>query len=53
MTVYVEDVADVDAMGRQLAARGVVLLNDPTDQPWGVRTASFSAPGGQVWEITT
>jgi len=35
----------------ELAARGVELLNGPMDRPWGVRTASFSDPGGHIWEI--
>jgi catechol 2,3-dioxygenase-like lactoylglutathione lyase family enzyme len=45
------DVDDVDAMCAELAKRGVELLNGPVDRPWGVRTASFSDPGGHIWEI--
>lgn len=45
------EVDDVDAMCAELAARGVQLLNGPIDRPWGVRTASFSDPGGHIWEI--
>jgi catechol 2,3-dioxygenase-like lactoylglutathione lyase family enzyme len=44
-------VDDVDALCAELAARGVELLNGPLDRPWGVRTASFSDPGGHIWEI--
>ncbi|MFE9702729.1 VOC family protein [Streptomyces sp. NPDC005930] len=44
-------VADVDAMCKELAARGVTLLNGPVDRPWGIRTASFRDPGGHIWEI--
>ncbi len=44
-------VDDVDAMCAELATRGVELLNGPMDRPWGVRTASFSDPGGHIWEI--
>ncbi len=44
-------VDDVDAMCAELATRGVELLNGPVDRPWGVRTASFSDPGGHIWEI--
>ena len=44
-------VDDVDAMCEELATRGVELLNGPMDRPWGVRTASFSDPGGHIWEI--
>jgi catechol 2,3-dioxygenase-like lactoylglutathione lyase family enzyme len=45
------EVDDVDAMCAELATRGVQLLNGPMDRPWGVRTASFSDPGGHIWEI--
>ncbi len=44
-------VDDVDAMCTALATRGVELLNGPVDRPWGVRTASFSDPAGNIWEI--
>jgi catechol 2,3-dioxygenase-like lactoylglutathione lyase family enzyme len=44
-------VDDVDAMCAELTARGVELLNGPIDRPWGIRTASFSDPGGHIWEI--
>jgi len=45
------NVDDVDAMCAQLTGRGVELLNGPLDRPWGVRTASFTDPGGFIWEI--
>jgi catechol 2,3-dioxygenase-like lactoylglutathione lyase family enzyme len=48
LTIQVDD---VDAMCAELARRGVELLNGPMDRPWGVRTASFSDPGGHIWEI--
>ncbi len=44
-------VDDVDATCRQLAERGVALLNGPIDRPWGIRTASFADPAGHIWEI--
>ncbi|MGH7765165.1 MAG: VOC family protein [Candidatus Dormibacteraceae bacterium] len=44
-------VDDVDAMCRDLQARGIELLNGPMDRPWGVRTASFQDPAGHIWEI--
>ena len=49
--VFTLAVEDVDAMCAELTARGVVLLNGPMDRPWGIRTASFSDPGGHIWEI--
>jgi len=47
-TIHVED---VNAMCKELVARGVELLNGPMDRPWGIRTASFKDPGGHIWEI--
>lgn len=44
-------VDDVDAMCKELASRGVKLLNGPMDRPWGARTASFMDPSGYIWEI--
>jgi catechol 2,3-dioxygenase-like lactoylglutathione lyase family enzyme len=44
-------VDDVDAMCAELQARGVELLNGPMNRAWGVRTASFTDPGGHIWEI--
>ena len=44
-------VDDVDATYEQLKARGVTLLRPPTDQSWGLRTAYFADPEGNVWEI--
>jgi catechol 2,3-dioxygenase-like lactoylglutathione lyase family enzyme len=49
--VFTLHVDNVDAMCAELAARGVKLLNGPMDRPWGIRTASFSDPGGHIWEI--
>jgi catechol 2,3-dioxygenase-like lactoylglutathione lyase family enzyme len=49
--VFTIEVEDVDAVCAELARRGVTLLNGPMDRPWGVRTASFTDPGGHVWEI--
>jgi len=47
-TIHVED---VDEMCTKLKARRVILINGPMDRPWGIRTASFADPGGNVWEI--
>jgi catechol 2,3-dioxygenase-like lactoylglutathione lyase family enzyme len=44
-------VADVDAACAELAAHGVELLNGPMNRPWGIRTASFTDPGGHIWEF--
>lgn len=45
------EVNDVDAVCAELAQRGVALLNGPMNRPWGLRTASFTDPGGHVWEL--
>lgn len=50
-SVFTVEVDDVNAKCAQLKALGVDLLNGPMDRPWGPRTASFRAPGGQIWEI--
>ncbi|MBO0779778.1 MAG: VOC family protein [Ktedonobacteraceae bacterium] len=44
-------VDDVDATYEELKAGGVAFLRPPTDQPWGLRTAHFADPEGNVWEI--
>lgn len=44
-------VDDVDARCATLTARGIDLLNGPTDRAWGKRTASFTDPDGNVWEL--
>jgi len=49
--VFTIPVDDVDSMCEELTARGVKLLNGPMDRPWGIRTASFVDPGGNIWEI--
>ncbi len=45
------EVDDVDAAYEALKSKGVTLLRPPTDQPWGLRTAHFSDPEGNPWEI--
>jgi len=47
------EVDDVDQVCAELANRGVELLNGPIDRPWGIRTASFTDPGGHIWEIAS
>jgi catechol 2,3-dioxygenase-like lactoylglutathione lyase family enzyme len=44
-------VEDVNAAYEALKARGVTFLRPPTDQPWGLRTAYFADPEGNLWEI--
>ena len=44
-------VEDVDAAYESLKAKGVTVLRPPTDQPWGLRTAYFADPEGNLWEI--
>jgi lactoylglutathione lyase len=40
-----------DATCAELQARGVALLNGPIDREWGMRTASFTDPAGNIWEV--
>jgi len=42
---------DVDALHADLVKRSLHFFQQPTDQPWGVRTAYFKDPDGHVWEI--
>jgi len=44
-------VEDIDAAYEVLKAKGVTFLRPPTDQPWGLRTAYFADPEGNLWEI--
>ena len=48
LTIWVDD---ADATCAELDTRGVALLNGPVDREWGVRTAAFADPAGNVWEI--
>ncbi len=51
--VFTVPVPDTDSYCRQLAERGIGLLNGPMTRPWGPRTASFADPDGHVWEIAS
>jgi catechol 2,3-dioxygenase-like lactoylglutathione lyase family enzyme len=44
-------VDDVDAVCAEMAGRGVRPLTGPADRDWGMRTATFADPGGNIWEI--
>lgn len=44
-------VVDVDAAYEELKAKGVTFVRPPTDQRWGLRTAHFADPEGNLWEI--
>jgi lactoylglutathione lyase len=44
-------VEDVDAVYDALKAKGVTFLRPPTNQAWGLRTAHFADPEGNIWEI--
>lgn len=43
--------AEVDACAGALRERGVAIVKEPTDQPWGHRTLFFRDPDGNVLEI--
>lgn len=44
-------VEDVDAIYAGLASQGVEFVRKPIDREWGLRTAHFKDPDGNVWEI--
>jgi catechol 2,3-dioxygenase-like lactoylglutathione lyase family enzyme len=43
--------AEVDACAAALKDRGIALVDEPKDQPWGHRTLFFRDPDGNVIEI--
>ena len=45
-------VDDVDKEYRRLIDKGVEFINEPHDEPWGGRQASFHDPDGNILEIT-
>jgi uncharacterized glyoxalase superfamily protein PhnB len=48
LTIWVDD---TDAVSAALDSHGVTLLNGPIDREWGKRTASFTDPDGNIWEV--
>jgi lactoylglutathione lyase len=50
--VYTLWVADTAGVCKELAKRGVELVNGPVDRPWGMRTACLADPDGHLWEIS-
>jgi catechol 2,3-dioxygenase-like lactoylglutathione lyase family enzyme len=40
------NVEGVDALYREFAARGALLLSPPTDKPWGLREFGLTTPDG-------
>lgn len=44
-------VDDVDAVYTDLVAQGVEFVRKPIDREWGLRTAHFKDPDGNIWEI--
>ena len=43
---------DLDATFDQVARSGAEVLQEPTDQPWGVRDAAFRDPAGNTIRIS-
>lgn len=44
--LYLMMTGDIDAMAKGIVARGGVLDQPPTDQPWGMRDFSMTDPDG-------
>lgn len=42
---------NVDLLYQQLRAKGVQFIKEPETQAWGQRTAYFTDPDGNIWEI--
>ena len=51
VAVRVETADAVDALHDALAARDVTIVQAPTTHAWNARTAYFSDPDGNLWEI--
>lgn len=49
--VLAAGVENVDTAYEELKALGVTFVRPPTDQRWGLRTAHFTDPEGNLWEI--
>jgi catechol 2,3-dioxygenase-like lactoylglutathione lyase family enzyme len=43
--------ADLDATFEKLRASGAEVMQEPTDQPWGVRDCAFRDPSGNMIRI--
>jgi len=41
----------LDDAVRAVREAGGTILSEPTDRPWGSRTAYFADPEGNVWEL--
>jgi len=44
-------VPNCDTAYEELKSKGVDFIRPPTDQRWGLRTAHFADPEGNLWEI--
>lgn len=44
-------VEDVDAIYAELVGQGVEFVRKPIDREWGMRTAHFKDPDGNIWEL--
>ena len=42
---------DLDSVFEQLAARGAEVVQEPTDQPYGIRDCAFRDPAGNLIRI--
>jgi lactoylglutathione lyase len=42
---------DIDLQYQQLESIGVQFIKKPETQPWGQKTAYFTDPDGNIWEI--
>jgi uncharacterized glyoxalase superfamily protein PhnB len=51
-TIYTwKESADIDDDYEKLKANGVQFITEPKTQTWGQRTAYFTDPDGNIWEI--
>jgi catechol 2,3-dioxygenase-like lactoylglutathione lyase family enzyme len=49
--MFFDDVSSVEAALAEAGRVGATIVSEISDRPWGVRTAYFSDPEGNVWEL--
>ena len=49
--IIILSTADLDGVFEQLAARGVEVVQEPTDQPYGIRDCAIRDPAGNLIRI--
>jgi catechol 2,3-dioxygenase-like lactoylglutathione lyase family enzyme len=51
LVAFEVETGQVDALHQNLKRKGIVMIGEPVNQPWGVRAAYFKDPDGNLVEI--